>query len=234
MAQSIKVNFYIEKRKDKKSDEIRKKNVPILFSVCFGGRYLSFTGLRIDANLWDTEKHRVKPSHSNATRYNKILSDLKKDIEDICLDARQKGIRLNSGYISANMAMNKLKSKTGFFDYYDKFTEDAKKKCTDGTITKYNTIKNHLEEFAKDKQYKIEFDTLNEIFLNKFLDFYFDDKKFINSYVRKNLAFIRTFLMWAEKQGYNKNDNFKEWKLETGQKNQNSDLLPVTPRAKSR
>ena len=223
MAEAIKVKFYIENRTNKKTKEIREKNIPILFSVCFGGRYLSTTGLRIDKNLWDIPKHRVKPSHSNATRYNKYLSDLKKELEDICLDARQKGIRLNSGYISANLTMNKLKSKTGFFDIYDNFIKDAENKCTPGTITKYTTIKNHLEDFATKQQYKIEFDTLNEVFLSKFLDYYFDDKKFINSYVRKNLSFIRTFLTWAEKQGFNKNDNYKEWKLDTGQKNQNSD-----------
>ena len=63
---------------------------------------------------------------------------------------------------------------------------------------------------------------MNETFLSKFPDYYFDDKKFINSYARKNIKFIRQFLTWAEKKGFNKNNQYKEWKLETGQKRQST------------
>ena len=180
MPSSIKVKFYVEKRKDAQG-EIRVKNVPIIFSVSYGHRYVSFTGIRIDDDLWDAEKQRVTSSHTHAARYNKTLSDLKKELEDICLGARNKAIRITNAYISANLTMNKLKSKSGFFDYYDEWIEKAKKECQPGTITKYETIKNHLRDFAKLKQYKIEFDTLNDAFLNKFLDYYFDDKKFIKA-----------------------------------------------------
>jgi len=145
------------------------------------------------------EKQREISLHAHAEKYNKTLSDLKKESEDICLDARYSGTRITNPYISSNLTMNKSKSKSGFFDYYVQFIEESKKYCQPGIITKYITIRNHLLEFAKLKQYKIEFDILNETFLSKFPDYYLDNKKFINSYARKNIKFIRQFLAWTEK-----------------------------------
>ena len=79
-----RVRFYLEKRKNKKTGELIIKDVPIRFSLSYGGRYMSFTGHRIDSNLWD--KGRVKSSHSHASQINKALSDFKKELEDLCLD----------------------------------------------------------------------------------------------------------------------------------------------------
>ena len=84
-------------------------------------------------------------------------------------------------------------------------------------------MKNHLQTLSTDKRIKIDYDSLDADFFQKLLDFYFDPKRnFINSYVMKNIKLIIQFLIWATKMGYNKNLDFKEWKLETGNKRESS------------
>jgi integrase len=211
-----RVKFYLEKRIDKKSGELIDKNVPIRFSLSYGNRYMSFTGHRIDKNLWD--KGRVKPSHSHASQINKSLSDLKKELEDICYQAWDKNITITNRYISSNLKKNQESDK-GFFEHMDTFIELGKKKWQSGTVTKFTTMKNHLQDMAKEYRLRIGYDGLDADFFERLLDYYFDPKRdYINSYVRKNIKFITQFLTWATKMGYNRNLQFKDWKLETGNK----------------
>ena len=215
-----RVKFFLEKRKDKATGELINKDVPIRFSLSYGSRYMSFTGHRVDVNKWDNGK--VKASHTNASRINKSLSDLKKELEDLCYQAWDKNININTRYISSNLKKNKQSDK-GFFDHMDQFIEQGKKKWQTGTIAKFTTLKNHLQAMATEYRLRIDYNDLGEDFFNKLLDFYFDPKRnFVNSYVRKNIKFISQFLKWATKMEYNRNLAFQDWKLETGNKKESS------------
>lgn len=90
MPRHPRVNFYTEKRKDKKTGELKTKDIPICFSLSAGFRFKSTTGILIDENIWDAEKQRVTASHSHATRLNKQLSDLKKELEDLCYNWKKR------------------------------------------------------------------------------------------------------------------------------------------------
>lgn len=215
MAHTPRVKFFLEKRKDSKTGNVIETDVPVRFSLSYGGRYMSSTGIRLDAKNWDEGKGRVKSSHNHATQYNKILSDLKKELEDLCLDAWVKGIRITTDYISSNLKKNQ-RSANGMLDWFDEYIEQGKKKWQPGTVTKFTTIKSQLKDLGEKRHIRIEFDELNSKFLDKLLDFYFEEKKLRNTTVRKNLQFIQQFLNWAVKKGVNKNLDFKEWKLETG------------------
>ena len=49
-----RVNFLLEKRKDKNTGNLIIKNVPILLDFNFEGkRFQHYTGERIDAKYWD-------------------------------------------------------------------------------------------------------------------------------------------------------------------------------------
>ncbi|MCX6285258.1 MAG: hypothetical protein NTW31_13605, partial [Bacteroidetes bacterium] len=115
---------------------------------------MSFTGQRIDENKWDNGK--VKSSHSNASRINKSLSDFKKELEDLCYDAWDKNINITTRYLSSNLKKNKQSDK-GFFDHMDQFIELGKKKWQDGTVTKFTTMKNHLQTLATENRLKINY-----------------------------------------------------------------------------
>jgi hypothetical protein len=92
-------------------------------------------------------------------------------------------------------------------------------------------MKNHLLAFAEKKKYRVDFDTLDKKFVERLIDYYFEEKKYINSYVRKNVKFIQQYLTWATKEGYNKNMAFKDWEVETGNKKEtNADnIIALSP-----
>jgi integrase len=230
MSRIPRVKFYLEKRKDKKTGSLIEKNVPVIFSLSYGSRFLSFTGVRIDEKLWDKEKQRVKASHTRAANINKQLSDLKNELEDICYKAWDKKINLSPGYISSKMTKNQ-RSKKGFFGHFDEFIEAGRKKWQNSTVKKFTTIKNHLEEFAEKTKFRMDYDALDKKFLERLMDFYFDEKKYLNSYVRKNVKFIKQFLIWATEEGYNINLEFRKWKVETGTKKEtNADnMISLSP-----
>ncbi len=227
-----RVKFYLERRKGK-DGEVITVDVPIIFSVSYGGRYKSFTGIRIDADLWNQQGQRIVASHTHATRLNKALSKLKSELEGVCYDAWDKGERLSPAYISGRLKKNQ-QSAGNFFQYFDEYIKEGGTKWAKGTTTKFTTLKSHLMEFGRKCHTGIAFDLMDEVFFKKLADFYFDAKKttpegevakFYNPYIKKNFSFIKSFLIWAEEKGYNKNPDFRKYcKLETGKKKQQADI----------
>jgi hypothetical protein len=82
------------------------------------------------------------------------------------------------------------RNKKGIFGHFDEFLELGKKKWQNKRLRSLPPYKNHLEEFAEKTKFRVEYDSLDKKFLKRLIDFYFDDKKYINSYVRKNVRFI--------------------------------------------
>jgi integrase len=217
MTRTPRVKFYLEKRIDKVTKNLITNNVPVLFSVSYGSRFKSSTGIRIDEKYWDKKKQRIKSSFSNATQINKMLDNLAQELKDICYDAWDRDILITGDYISSKLRKNQHSAK-GLLNHFTEFIEQGKKKWQNSTVKKFNTIKNQLTDLSEKKRVRVEYDSLTQVFLDKLLDFYFEDKKFINTHVRKNLRFIQQFLNWATEKGYNRNLAYKKWKLETGAK----------------
>jgi site-specific recombinase XerD len=214
----IRIKFYLERRKDKSRQPITK-NVPILFSASFGDRFKSTTGIRVNADQWNG-KDAIK-THPKAEVFNKQLRKIRLELENLYDTAVKEDIPLSIEYFKKGLKRNQ-RSATGFFDLMEEFINQGKKKWQPGTVTKFTTIKNHLKEFGEKKRIKVEFDQLDANFFDKLMDFYFDNNMFINPYVRKNIQFIKQFLIWATKMGYNKKTDFHEWNLETGTKREDT------------
>ena len=73
---------------------------------------------------------------------------------------------------------------------------------------KFAAVKNHLKEFRDE----LSFDTFTENGLNDYVDFLRNKKDMRNSTIGKQIAFLKWFLRWSFKKGYNQNmayDSFK-------------------------
>lgn len=111
-----------------------------------------------------------------------------------------------------------------FFGCFDEFTAEMGKKnnWTKAVYEKFNALKNHLIAFNS----KIEFGDLNEIGLNKFVDYLHTvvvagkktkvrDTRVIgmkNTTIKKQLAFLKWFLRWAAAKGYNNETSYQTFK----------------------
>jgi integrase len=222
MKTKCSVNFYLEKRIDKDSGELMTENVPIILFFSFDGKRMQYyIGYRIDKNKWDEEEQKVKRNNFNrdevsATTINDHIIDIQKSVNDIYLGS--KALRLSP---TVQYIREELKNRVGdeeykpisFFDVFNKFTESESqaRTWTKGTLTKFNTNISHLKKFQESKRFKIEFDSIDEAFFNKYVKYQREDLLHRNTTIAKNLKIFKWFMNWATKKGYNKNLAFRDY-----------------------
>ncbi|MCX6280633.1 MAG: tyrosine-type recombinase/integrase [Bacteroidetes bacterium] len=214
----IRIKYYLEHRKDA-NGKVIDKNVPLLFSASFCGRYKSTTGIHLDTRQWNGSSIIA---HPRAEILNFQLRNIRKKLEKLYDDAIRNDIPLTVEYFKQGL---RNRSTGDFFSLMEDFINEGKKKWQPGTVVKFTTLKNHLQRFSEKKRFKVEFGQLDQAFFDNLMDYYFEDEQtqYINSYVRKNIQFLQQFLKWATDKGYNKNMAFLKWKLETGNKRENTD-----------
>lgn len=233
------VNFYLEKRKDKKTSELIIDNVPINLFFSFDGKRLQyFTGYRIDISKWDEKKQEVKRNNINSegltsTEINEYLTDIKSTVTEIYKEC--KALKQTP---SVQFIRDELKNRIGanittnisFFNIFDKFIreESQTKTWTQRTIIKFNTMLSQLKQFQEKKRYTVEFDSINDTFYNKYMTFQRENLNHRNTTIAKNLKVLKWFLNWATKKGYNKNLEYRDYKAELKGTTRNNNIIFLT------
>lgn len=204
------VNFYLEKRTDKKGDS------PIRVSIMIKGqRLVTSTGFSIAQNRWDSAKQEVKRgySNSNGITYTVINSRLHRinsffaEYENKVLLSDDINIDLRTVYAQnfGRLAKSETESKA-IFDYIDEFTEEmgAANDWSKATFAKFTTFKNHLNGFKPD----ITFSDFTSNGLLNYVNYLReikvgDEIGMRNSTIVKQIGLLKWFLRWATNKGYN-------------------------------
>lgn len=231
---NIKRNIVFALEKRKKDGKSVTENVPIRMRVIYNHKRIEFTtSYRIDVAKWDDEKQRVKNGCSNKLKQTsaEINSDLLKyyaDIQDIfkefeVIDVIPTPEQLKTAF------NNKIKKSEpvvvelevpaiSFWEKFDEFVRESgvQNNWTDSTYEKFASTKKHLEDLDKE----LTFDTLTESKLTDYVNFLRDTKNLRNSTIGKQMGFLKWFLRWTKKKGYNTNIAFETFKpkLKTTQK----------------
>ena len=210
------VNFYLDKRTDKKGD------APIRISITIkGARYITSTGHKIAPCKWDAVKQQVKKGCSNSAGVtyaviNSLLANMTERFSAYENECLTKAVKPSAndlkGEFSRNFGRNeksRQEKKISVFDYLDMFVSEMGdvNQWTDGTTSKFAALKNHLIEFNKD----ISFGYLDEKGLNCFIKFLRETRGMKNTTIMKQLSFVKWFLRWATKKGYNTNIAFQSF-----------------------
>jgi integrase len=116
------------------------------------------------------------------------------------------------------LILNSLKTEISFWEIFDEFVKECgnQNNWTESTYEKFAAVKNHLKEFKED----VTFEYFDEFGLNEYVNFLRDKKDMRNSTIGKQIGFLKWFLRWSFKKGYNQNiayDTFKP-KLKTTSK----------------
>lgn len=219
------VNFYLDKRTDKKGD------APIRMSITIrGARYLTSTGLKIAPAKWDATKQQTKKGSSNAAGMtwaaingtlakiaehfatyegNCIATDSHPDTEALKLEFAR-----NFGR-ARNLPTEEAAPALGLFDYLDIFTKEMGEtnNWTIGTRQKFAALKSHLTAFNP----ALTFADLDAKGLTAFIAFLRDKKEMKNTTIGKQWGFVKWFLRWATTRGHNTNTAFQSFtpKLKT-------------------
>ncbi len=214
------ISFALEKRK--KNGVPIVENVPIRMRVMFGGKRIEFTtGYRIDIAKWDKDKQRVKNGITNklkqsASEINTELQYYYAEIQNVFKEFEVQNTfpttedvktlfntRLKPR-ISENTQNDLVQSV--FIDFVKE--RSVQNNWTKSTHKKFATVKRHLENFND----KLCLQDISEDILNDYVAFLQMEKDMRNSTIRKQLEFVRSFLRWCSKKGYNVNPAFEDFK----------------------
>ena len=109
-------------------------------------------------------------------------------------------------------------AQKSLIDVFDEFVKESgtQNDWTDSTYEKFAAAKNHLKEFDS----ALTFESLTESGLIAYVNYLRDKRNMRNSTIGKQLGFLKWFLRWSKKKGYNNNITFETFKpkLKTTQK----------------
>ncbi|KAA6324412.1 Tyrosine recombinase XerC [termite gut metagenome] len=203
-------------------------NVPIRMRVVYAGNRIDFsTGYRIDVAKWDTEKQRVKNGCSNklkqsASEINTDLLTYYADIQAIFKEFEVQN-RVPTPEQLKEAFSNKYKqpqpesksereelSKVLFNAAFDEFIKEcgAQNSWGDATYGKFAALKNHLTDFDEN----LSFEVLDETKLMAYLGYLRDVVDMRNNTLEKQISYLKWFLRWSVKKGYNNNIAFETFK----------------------
>lgn len=204
--------FYLEKRRTT-AGEIRTEKVPIYLFFSFNGkRFQHYTGERIDSKYWDDKKQRVKPNYPGAFEVNAILEQLSERAYRFYREKRLASIIPTVEEFKAEFTGTTVQAQSrNIFSYYQEYIDSKKISSSWSSIKKYQTNLTHLKEFAQARKFKVEFDSINDSFFDKYLNFFIYDLEHTNNTISRNIRILKTFLNWATKRGYNSSLAFRNF-----------------------
>ncbi len=93
--------------------------------------------------------------------------------------------------------------RVSFFEHLQNFIEAKQNVFQPATIKTYNTLKKSLQEFEKAIGYKVEFESINHIFITLYTKYLIEDTGVINNTLAKRIATLKAFLAEMKKQKIN-------------------------------
>ena len=223
---NIKRNIIFSLESRKKNGVPVIDNVPIRMRVIFAGKRIEFTtGYRIDLAKWDSTKERVRNGSTNkldqsASEINSDLLRYYTEMQEVFKEFEVQNTMPTPEQVKEafNTRLNPIKEVeikpdipvVDFKKAFNEFVKECGKQnnWTNSTYEKFSAVKNHLKSFKSD----LTFEYFDENGLNNYVDFLRTTKDMRNSTIGKQLGFLKWFLRWSFKNGYNSNSAYDAFK----------------------
>jgi site-specific recombinase XerD len=181
-----------------------------------GSRFRVTTEKKILPKDWSITENRVKKTHPNFNTINAILlkqqRELERQISVLIVNDKPVSKEIVLPLLSFGKLQNKSKSEAGIFKCFDMFILARKNHLSTSQIKHYKSAKNHLVQYCEKYKYSLSFESCSTTFYTNFVDYLLHEKDNHNSSVHKTTALMKTFLRWANDEGYNDNVEFKKFK----------------------
>ncbi len=228
----MKVNFYL---KDKSA------NYPV-WIYCYityqNKKVTHYTDKKIEPKYWNLESQQVRKSHSSNAEWNFWLKDIRTFVAKLELEWSKK--HSSSGivpiipptYLKENLDKYFTKttkdereedSQKSFWGFYNQFLTRMKngtrKHSTKGTpmapktISQFDNLKHHLENYQKVKKIKIEFDKIDLTFYYDFVEHLTTKLKLAPNTIGKLITNLKVFLREAFEERVTTNNIFTHRKF---------------------
>jgi len=201
--------------KDPKSDSetlislfVRWNNIRLVYS----------TGEKINPKNWDFKNQRaVGKKNLEVGELNFWLDKIENEVNSIFRNLKIDGViptaSLVKEKLSAKLNDKPDPTKINLLNYIEKYMSSAKSIKRDVTIETYNYTLNHLLEYSKKKNYRLDFDTINMDFYNGFIKYLTIDLKHSLNTISKHIKTIKVFMNAATEEGINTNLVFRSKKF---------------------
>jgi len=213
----VKVSFYPDRSKSPNSIKTIWANI-----YENGNSILLNTHEKVDTRYWDKKTHRVNIRKVKEPRLkgelnllNQFLNAYENKIHKIRLKMKTEDPAVEFSEIVAKIK-NEFGDKTNtFFDVYNDFIKTKGTVVGKPTIQKHKRLKKLLMEFEKSTTYKLNFNSINKLFEDKFFSYLIEDKKMLNTTAHKTVSFLKTFLIWAYDRKLHSNTDFRSFRGKT-------------------
>jgi integrase len=226
------VNFYLKKAEAKTGKSL------IYLQFRYKGQKLVFAfGETIDPGNWNYNKQRVKGNTATTGDGKHYLNDLLDNLEKECKSAYNKEIkngiplpRTLKKYLQDFLNQNTDKAKQEenkptLYGLLDRFIDGeirkkGGKQKSEKTCENYNAVKLHLQDFEKNKRYRIDFNTITLDFFHSYVTFLergystvrANKSKIVKlkpNSVAKDIRVIKAIMNKAVSLGYTNNVDFR-------------------------
>jgi len=226
---NIKRNIVFSLESRKKNGVPIVENVPIRMRVVYKGQRVEFTtGYRIDVAKWDADKQRVKNGCTNKLKQSasEINADLLKyytdiqeifkefEVQDVIPTPEQLKDTFNERHKQyepeAEPEKEEIPQSVIFEKAFKQFIRECGSQNSWGNATyeKFNAVKNHLSDFDKN----LSFEALTESKLMNYVNYLRSSLNMRNTTIDKQISYLKWFLRWSTKKGYNTNREFEDFK----------------------
>ena len=208
-----KSRFFIEKRRDKKTKQLRTKNVPIRLVFSFDGHSVTLsTGENVDFDQWDHKGQRVRKTARGSTEINDVLLARADNVHQAYRELRIRNINPTPDLLLEQLRKNdqlkrgsKRSPGTSIFNIYDKYLGAKQSSFSKSFSGMMNRTKRYVQEFAPDY---LSFEDIDVNFMEEFSSFLTNRGLSINT-VASNIRRFKMFLNFSIKNGDNTNLRFK-------------------------
>jgi integrase len=213
----MKVSFYPDRSKS-------SNTVRTIWANIYEDRnkLLLNTHEKVDTKYWDKKTHRANIRKAKDPRLkgelnllNRFLSSYEGKIHSIRLKMKTENPSIEFSEIENQIKIEFGKKSNTFYDIYNQFIIAKGAIVGKETIQKHKRLKTILGDFEKDTGYKVNFNSINKLFEDKFFSYLIEDKEMLNSTAHKTISFLKTFLIWAYDRKLNPNRDFRSFKGKT-------------------
>jgi len=213
----MKVSFYPDRSKS-------PNTVRTIWANIYEDRnkLLLNTHEKVDTKYWDKKSHRANIRKAKDPRLkgelnllNRFLSSYEGKIHSIRLKMKTENPSIEFSEIENQIKIEFGKKSNTFYDIYNQFIIAKGAIVGKETIQKHKRLKTILGDFEKDTGYKVNFNSINKLFEDKFFSYLIEDKEMLNSTAHKTISFLKTFLIWAYDRKLNPNRDFRSFKGKT-------------------
>jgi site-specific recombinase XerD len=186
----------------------------------FGNKRMKYsTGEKINPKFWNSENQRAKETKQFKeypefnTRLNDCAEKVRTAYRKILNDGESVTLFSLRKELDSTFKKKEKQKKPELIGFIEKFIKETTGVRSANTTKAYQNALNHLKDYCKDKNCKIDFESIDMSFYNSYTKYLIEDIDLAQNTVGNNIKNLKVFMTEAYERGYHKNLEFRSRKF---------------------